>query len=672
MKSFGKGFRAKLVLILTVSFLATGIVSAEAAPKRRSLRKPLITAEQKDKNRLVSAAVLLKLRQDLIDKRFLAERFDNYATTIRSSVNLNLDTYVIAVGGTGPNISAPLLDTFFTKAYFIDVIEFSVDKLKKWHEPNNWQLCNASPRDAYFTYKRFTGWIDTNTFEKNPEERLILELKALGVNREDVKIDTDDKDRPVVEFKLPGDNKTRKIVFIHQDLLNLDKGLHSELKGKIDAYHQKGTLKLTNSYSKYVSSISEWIKPGGFLILNNYDTGDQFKDPYPYINKQFMHYSDNLESLFDATFKYGWKMSLYQKVQLPTNIAEINKAGEASLAIEDDFKPDILALDAQITALIASHNEISSYDEAANHLIGESFKAIKGEQERLEKVKLSALSKYGKQVHGIDIKFYTEKVEKIIKRVRNGLQITDEFLESIAIEDLKEPMTIVETEGMNGEKELNLIQGNHRVAALVALYNLGFIEDIEMEVYYHKCEEGEKEHLLRAKKIYSLVFDNGSEKIDHAGLEKIAAQIINKSNKAYETLMEKISRGRYVEARLHKELEALGISIKKFDSRQNNAISRKLFKQTVKEILKVLKKYTDYKIKYIPATSQRIEVSAKDDPWAELRPMVNSVEKKFEVETVFNPSSIIVLPAGERRIPKVFKPFVSLFKSMSGDTRKNL
>lgn len=323
MTRFNKGFETSIVLIIAVSFLATGTVYAVAIPKRYSLRKPLIAAEKKDQNRLASTAVLLKLRQDLIDKRFLVEHFDNYATTIRSTVNPRLDTYVVAVGGTGPNISAPLLDTFFTKAYFIDTIEFSVDKLKKWHEPNNWHLYNATSKNAYFGYKRSTGLIGTVTFEENPEERFILELKALGVNREDVKIDTDDKDRPVVEFKLPGDNKIRKIVFIHQDLLNLDKKLHSELKGRIDAYHQKGVLMVTNSYGKYLSSISEWIKPGGFLILNNYDTDSKFKNPYPYISNQFMRYSDKLESLSSEmekflVFKYGWKMSLYRKVQSST------------------------------------------------------------------------------------------------------------------------------------------------------------------------------------------------------------------------------------------------------------------------------------------------------------------------------------------------------------------
>jgi len=302
-------------LIIAVSFLATGTVYAATMPKRQSLRKPLITAEQKNRDRLASTAALLKLRRDLINGRYLAERFDDYATTIRSTVNPDLDAYVIAVGGTGPNISAPLLDTFFTKAYFIDVIEFSVDKLKKWHEPINWELYNVTSKNAYFTYKRYVGWIDTNTFEKNPEERFIMELKAMGVNREDVKIDVDDKGRPVVEFKLPGDNKTRKIVFIHQDLFNLDEELHSELKGKLDAYHQKGVLSVTNSYGKYLSSISEWIKPEGFLILNNYDKDEQFEDPELYINNQFVHYLHKMESSLLSTLNYGWKMSLYRKVQ---------------------------------------------------------------------------------------------------------------------------------------------------------------------------------------------------------------------------------------------------------------------------------------------------------------------------------------------------------------------
>ena len=380
MTKFNKGFKASIILIIAVSFLVTETVYAAAIPKRQSLRKPLITAEQKNRNRLASTAALLKLRRDLTDGRYLAERFDNYATTIRSAVNPDLDTYVIAVGGTGPNISAPLLDTFFTKAYFIDVIEFSVDKLKKWHEPFNWQLYEATSKNAYFTYKRLVGWIDTNTFEKNPEERLIMELKAMGVNREDVKIDVDDKGRPVVEFKLPGDNTTRKIVFIHQDLLNLDEELHSELKGELEAYHQKGVLSVTNSYGKYLSSISEWIKPEGFLILNNYDKDEQFEDPEPYINNKFVHYSRKLESL-SLGLKYGWKMSLYRKMPLSTGLSDITgeTLSNKILSFFPDSFPDSLYEPKRIRELFKKAEEAAkgtSYEADFEELLANIAKTI--------------------------------------------------------------------------------------------------------------------------------------------------------------------------------------------------------------------------------------------------------------------------------------------------------
>ena len=138
MTKIEKGFSVKIIsLILAVSFLASGTVYASVMSKKFSLRKPLISAEQKDRGRLVSSLALFNLRQRLIDNHLLAEHFDKYATAFRSTVNPDLDTYVVVVGGTGSNISAPLLQTYFTKAYFIDRIEFSVDKLKKLHKPYN-------------------------------------------------------------------------------------------------------------------------------------------------------------------------------------------------------------------------------------------------------------------------------------------------------------------------------------------------------------------------------------------------------------------------------------------------------------------------------------------------------------------------------------------------------
>lgn len=149
----------------------------------------------------------------------------------------------------------------------------------------------------------------------------------------------------------------------------------------------------------------------------------------------------------------------------------------------------------------------NAYSDMARTALTNSIHGLALKQMRTikkEKIKLSDLSRYFKNIHNLNLENVTEKLSKIITHVRNGGRITDEFLESIAIEK-DEQIYIVETQEPGKDKELNILQGNHRLASLLTLYNLGFIDDIEISVFLSKGDEEDVETLSFVKELYSLI-----------------------------------------------------------------------------------------------------------------------------------------------------------------------
>ncbi|MCX5710656.1 MAG: hypothetical protein NT060_01610, partial [Candidatus Omnitrophica bacterium] len=177
--------------------------------------------------------------------------------------------------------------------------------------------------DAYFSSMRENGYANTIDFAIDPEFYIMQELQAIGVARGSVSVGSDAKGRSILAFHLPGEeNKPREITFIPLDLAPAGdmqiKEINRELGGRLDAYYQKAGELLVEDYG-YLHFIIPWLKPGAFMVLNDYKSGliKPFS-PKPLLQGRFKERTREIEEQakiverFHLGKPYGWRMSLWQ------------------------------------------------------------------------------------------------------------------------------------------------------------------------------------------------------------------------------------------------------------------------------------------------------------------------------------------------------------------------
>jgi len=190
-----------------------------------------------------------------------------------------------------------------------------------------------------------------------------------------------------------------------------------------------------------------------------------------------------------------------------------------------DEATDILSVDMSILNEMTRFGE--DYVNAALSYAAKKLSVLERRQRvRLKKkISLSELSRRGRYVHSLYILAYAEKVKDIVAHVRNSGRITEEFLQSITDKEDGKRIIFIETGKTEGDKELYILQGNHRLAAMITLYNLGVIGDIEIDIFYSKGNNQAMEILSYVDKLYSII-GRGNKDIDFNRLKMIALEII--------------------------------------------------------------------------------------------------------------------------------------------------
>ncbi len=272
-------------------------------------------------------SVLARVRSHIAQYDLLKNYFVEYALALRRLVNSEGKDFTVAYGYAGADISGLWLATDFTKAYFINSFEhetgWSITAAQLRHWRDRWEEISLGA--PYFVHKRKYGWAQSSDVLGIPEHYLMGELKAMGVNREDIRIEEDGQGRPMIQFSLPGDAKRREIVFVDAKLpLSGQSILAAEWKDSLDVYFQKAGDPFDFEDQTHLRMVQHWIKPEGFIVFNNKDDyGNGMPETSLWDNSFFHAVSSLKKSLWEwwiAQWRYhregyGWLMDIWQKMQ---------------------------------------------------------------------------------------------------------------------------------------------------------------------------------------------------------------------------------------------------------------------------------------------------------------------------------------------------------------------
>jgi hypothetical protein len=279
----------------------------------------------------VGSSAINQASENAVKNSFLKKELIDYWQMFAKIVNPQEKDLVVAAGASGADVSGVLFATNFSKAYFIDNLQVTLDKLIAEH--GSWGKLELFR--SCLTTKFSKGFTDITELERYGIESLImLELEALGVRKEDVGCVLDERRRPKLTFKLPGEEKTREIIFVKQNLREESLELNNELRGKIDVYFERASLGLPYFYDVIIKSAKTWLKDNGFILVDSHTTYDEnvsmrqfdgfglkeviveeIKAKAAYILNKVMRN------------KYGWKFSLWQKKDQVANRTENKSIG---------------------------------------------------------------------------------------------------------------------------------------------------------------------------------------------------------------------------------------------------------------------------------------------------------------------------------------------------------
>ena len=302
-------------------------------------------------------AMISHAGEHVVLTHLLSSRFVRYYEHFRNQVNPKGLNFTIVMGGAGADVSSALLLSDFTLAYFIDQVAVKQqDLIRFWEEWND----PVESQSGYFRMKSGTGYnypVDSQSnyfhtkfdvgYALSPfyahENRpalgywVIQELKALGITKEGVRFLKESavlnpatkQPYPFIEFQLPGEQKWRKIVFLHGDLFALGPDIDPILRGQVDLYIEKAVMNLASFWRQRAVQVTGWIKPGGSLIVNPIDLHQAFYNlsevlaPLGFVQPAGEQNEDwNTEVravLSDKTPAYGRELYWWQKSDVPKN-----------------------------------------------------------------------------------------------------------------------------------------------------------------------------------------------------------------------------------------------------------------------------------------------------------------------------------------------------------------
>ncbi len=183
---------------------------------------------------------------------------------------------IVVYGCAGADISGFLLSTDATEGYFIDQKKIASDMLRFWL--TFWDTIEEIPDQSYALEKFFAGYAGSYWGQgiDYVERNIIVELKAMGVQRKDIYVEQKNPDDPVtLRFRWShsgraADTKDYSIQFIQGDVTDpetfLDKLQH--IRGRAHAYLQRSGFDAAEQAGNYFPSLITLLEPDGFVAFD--------------------------------------------------------------------------------------------------------------------------------------------------------------------------------------------------------------------------------------------------------------------------------------------------------------------------------------------------------------------------------------------------------------------
>ncbi|MBI4355731.1 MAG: HEAT repeat domain-containing protein [Candidatus Omnitrophica bacterium] len=270
----------KLDGLKTFPELATAVRSSDPVA-REAATVVLIARLQFEKRPAVrlQIAELLDLDVPPVVNDLLDVAYVGHDMAVKAVVNPDNKPLVAVYGAAGTDISNFLLSTNATEAYFLDIAydDTLPDKLQK--SLQQWDTIQL--RDRYVKHKQSVGH---GTFPRfvfwNMDGAIIQELKAMGVDRQTIALNTLPGNYAQLRFTWTYPGTTRKkqytVTFIptHLDILDLPnetpQQLKTVLRQGIDLYYQRAALSLPESYDHFMPQIGAALKIGGYCLTDDH------------------------------------------------------------------------------------------------------------------------------------------------------------------------------------------------------------------------------------------------------------------------------------------------------------------------------------------------------------------------------------------------------------------
>ncbi|MCK4995112.1 MAG: hypothetical protein KAS13_08740 [Candidatus Omnitrophica bacterium] len=240
---------------------------------------------------LTNAAENLNLDTRLVKFGLLHPVYVGLLMQIKKSHNPNNEKFTAFNLAGGPSIASFLLATNATNSYFFDHAPFSVDEFNKrintiWDdiEQEVWEDDALHENASYYLNHQFwNGYNDCFYWDHIDfmEYKIILELKALGVERNSIRADKDKNGNAVIRFywNYYGEKvREYKVTFVKMNLLSNDLSLDriqqsinidGELS-KVKIIFQRAALSLLAKGEKYLPYFMAQLEENGYLILDDW------------------------------------------------------------------------------------------------------------------------------------------------------------------------------------------------------------------------------------------------------------------------------------------------------------------------------------------------------------------------------------------------------------------
>ncbi len=232
--------------------------------------------EIKEKDKAMSAD-----RQFLGDEgRIMHQDFYDYDRQIKSQVNPGNKDLVVLYGGAGVDINHVWLSTNAAKYMMVNNGVVMEEAGFREYLQRFWEDAEDGLDDyerermlRYRVHKYETGYGNGGDIYNATTmyAALLIELKALGLTREDIELSTADGNLVVAFNKeYPGTYKSRRyeFIFLKADIARPDT-YAGVIKGGFDIYYQRAGMFLASQYEYFMAGLSLNLREGGFWITDD-------------------------------------------------------------------------------------------------------------------------------------------------------------------------------------------------------------------------------------------------------------------------------------------------------------------------------------------------------------------------------------------------------------------